>query len=165
MTVAGPGVATERRRVRRELGPTAWVVLEELVAASRPGDGGQLVSVVTARALAAELGIGREASVAALGRLRHHGLITFETERQTSTGRFGAGRYVVSAFAAALVSGLGAVPTRDVPAVVADGEDRRVSPKPGRAVPVVGRVDGGQNEMGWGEGRGTDFGAIHEHLF
>jgi hypothetical protein len=143
MTGPEPGVATEPRRVRRELGPTAWVVLEELVAAARPGDGGQVVSIVTARGLAAELGIGRDAAVAALSRLRRRGLVAFEADRQAGTGRFGAGRYVVSAAAVAVVSGLGPVPTRDVPAVVADGGDRRVSPKPGRAVPVVGRVDAG----------------------
>jgi hypothetical protein len=141
MTVPEPSVAIEPRRWRRELGPTAWVVLEELVTAARPGDGGQLVSVVTARALAAELGIGRDAAVAALARLRHRRLIAFEADRQAGTGRFGAGRYVVSAAATAVVSGLGHVPARDVPAVAAVDGERRVSPKPGRAVLAVGRAD------------------------
>jgi hypothetical protein len=143
MTVPEPARWTEPRRVRRELGPTAWVVLEELVAAARPGDGGQLVATVTARGLAAELGIGRDAAVAVLSRLRRHGLISFTADRQAGTGRFGTGGYVVSATAAAVVSGLGPVPARDVPAVVAADGDRRVSPKPGRAVPAVGRAEVG----------------------
>jgi hypothetical protein len=119
------------------------VVLEELVAAARPGDGGQLVATVRARGLAAELGIGRDAAVAALVRLRRHGLVTFTAERQAGTGRFGAGSYVVSAAAVTVVSGLGAVPARDVPAVVAVDGGRRVSPKPGRTVPAVERADVG----------------------
>jgi hypothetical protein len=140
---------TKSRDVRRELGPTAWVVLEELVAVSRRDDDGQLVSAVTAVGLAAALGIGRDAAVAALGRLRRHDLVVFVTDRQASTGRFGAGRYVVTRAAASVVSGLGALPAPDVAAEVSgDRRSRRKS--------FGGGSDGGRRgERGWWRGAGV----------
>ncbi len=178
MTAPEPRVSLpdEARRLRRELGPTAWVALEELVVSARSADGGQLVSRITTVRLAAELGIGRDAAVAALCRLRRHGLVAFEAARQEGTGRFGAGRYVVGTGAAAVVSCLGAHPTSDIPVVVAEGAAARVSPRAGRRVPAVARADGGGEQgslfelLGNGDGgggresddRGSEFG--HERF-
>ncbi len=148
-TKPADAISTEPRQLRRKLGPTAWVVLEELVAAARPGPGARLVSQVTAVGLAAELGIGRDAAVAALGRLRRYGLVAFAAERQTGTGRFGAGRYVVSDGAAAVISGLGAVSLRDIPLEVrAEGGNRRSGSRSGPASSVRRtEVAGGQGSL------------------
>lgn len=82
--------------LRRALGPTSWVVLEELTATGSPGAGGGLVVATSVRALAESLGLGRDAVAGALQALGLGGWVRWVPARDDG-GRFGAGRYVVSA--------------------------------------------------------------------
>lgn len=81
--------------LRRALGPTSWVVLEELTATGSPGAAGTLVVVTSVRALAESLGLGRDAVAGALQALGLGGWVRWVPARDDG-GRFGAGRYVVS---------------------------------------------------------------------
>jgi hypothetical protein len=71
------------------------VVLEVLVGDSEPDGHGGLISRTTAARLAQQLGVGRDAAVAALGVLRREALIAFTASRDPGTGRFGPGTYVI----------------------------------------------------------------------
>ena len=94
-------MATERRitltgdtvDLRRRLGPTAWVVFEELVlASSRTRDG--RVASVSIRTLAGRLGLAKDTVARALNRLRRAGLVTAYQSR-TNSGVFATGSYTV----------------------------------------------------------------------
>jgi DNA-binding IclR family transcriptional regulator len=76
--------------LRRQLGPTAWCVLECL--RDRASDG--WVAEASVRALAAELGVAKNTAHQAIGTLVRAGLIEAEQRRATD-GRFQAGRYVL----------------------------------------------------------------------
>lgn len=77
--------------LRRQLGPTAWMVFEELLLASA-GSVGSCDAEVSVRALAARLGLAKDTIARALKRLRHLGLVTASQSRTTS-GVFATGRY------------------------------------------------------------------------
>jgi hypothetical protein len=87
----GPGAPA----LRRQVGPTAWAVLEVLIGDSEPDGHGAVVARTTAVRLAQDLGIGRDVAVAALGALRREALIAFIASRDPGTGRFGPGTYVI----------------------------------------------------------------------
>lgn len=89
-------LTAESRSLRRALGPTAWVVLEELTTCGTldPADG-TVVAATTLRDLADALGLGRDAVASALKALALAGWVRSETARGAG-GRFGAGRYLVS---------------------------------------------------------------------
>jgi hypothetical protein len=89
-------VTAAGRRVRRMVGPTAWVVLECLVADACTDEGGVVALASSVRGLAVELGLGRDAVASAVEALAVAGLVRVETSR-SSSGRFGASRYVVAA--------------------------------------------------------------------
>ena len=77
--------------LRQQLGPTAWMVLEELLLASTgPADACQ--AEVSIRALATRLGLAKDTIARALMRLRHVGLVTASQSRAT-TGVFATGSY------------------------------------------------------------------------
>lgn len=87
-------LATDSAEWRRQLGPTAWVVFEELILAStETGDG--CVASVSIRALAYRLGLAKDTVARALGRLRRAGLVTARQAR-TDTGEFTTGSYVLT---------------------------------------------------------------------
>ena len=96
MTVAGerPWLQFGPRSsvLRRDLGPVAWVVLQELVVARAFRPPGTLVETST-RSLAASLGLARDVVARAVGRLAEAGLIERDRQRHTDTGRFASGRY------------------------------------------------------------------------
>jgi len=77
--------------LRRQLGPTAWVVFEELLLAST-GTAQACEATVSVRALAARLGLAKDTIARALTRLRHAGLVTAAQSRST-TGVFATGHY------------------------------------------------------------------------
>lgn len=80
--------------LRRELGPTAWVVFEELLlVSSGPVDACQ--ASVSVRVLAGRLGLAKDTVARALGRLRRAGLVT-ATQTRTASGVFTTGTYRVS---------------------------------------------------------------------
>lgn len=86
-------LAADSTEWRRQLGPTAWVVFEELLLAST-GTGGGCVASVSIRTLADRLGLAKDTIARALGRLRRAGLVTARQAR-TDTGVFATGCYVL----------------------------------------------------------------------
>jgi DNA-binding transcriptional ArsR family regulator len=77
--------------LRRRLGPTAWVVFEELLLAST-GPADACCSSVSVRSLAAQLGLAKDTVARALMRLRRAGLIT-SAQTRSATGTFASGSY------------------------------------------------------------------------
>lgn len=95
-------MVTERRVVvtagsselRCRLGPTAWMVFEELVlASSGPVDACR--ATVSIRSLASRLGLAKGTVARALGQLRRVGLVT-ATQSRTTTGAFATGCYTLT---------------------------------------------------------------------
>ena len=84
------GTATE---LRRRLGATAWVVLEELLVHSTGA--GSREATASVRALAAALGVSKDTIARALARLRDAGIVT-ALQARSSTGTFRAGRYRIA---------------------------------------------------------------------
>lgn len=86
-------LAADSAEWRRQLGPTAWVVFEELILAST-GTGEGCVASVSIRTLADRLGLAKDTIARALGRLRRAGLVTARQSR-TDAGVFATGCYVL----------------------------------------------------------------------
>ncbi len=94
-------MSTERRitltgdttELRRQLGPTAWVVFEELIFASTRTRDGRVASV-SIRTLAGRLGLAKDTVARALNRLRRNGLVTAHQSR-TDSGVFATGSYTL----------------------------------------------------------------------
>jgi DNA-binding transcriptional MocR family regulator len=80
--------------LRRQLGPTAWVVFEELLLAST-GPRADCVATVSVRALAGELGLAKDTVARAMVRLRRAGLVVARQSR-TDAGTFATGSYVLA---------------------------------------------------------------------
>ncbi len=88
--VLGPAA----HELRRHVGPTAWVVLEEMLR-RLTGSGDQVVARVSIRALASSLGLAKGTVARAVRRLRELDAIEAHQER-TSSGVFDAGAYRVT---------------------------------------------------------------------
>ena len=74
--------------LRRRLGPTSWVVFEELLLASS----GSSPCVASVRTLACSLGLSKDTVARAQVRLRRAGLVSaFQT--RTTTGLYATGTY------------------------------------------------------------------------
>jgi DNA-binding transcriptional ArsR family regulator len=84
----------ESGHLRRALGPTAWVVLEELMLRSS-STGDRCEAQVSIRALASSLGLAKDTVGRALGRLRGVGLVTPCDQRRERAGTFDAGTYLI----------------------------------------------------------------------
>ena len=87
-------VAFEAHALRRYLGPTSWMVLEELLLGST-GPVDACIASVSVRALAASLGLSKDTVCRAIRRLRNAGLVTVAQQR-TVAGIFGTGIYVIA---------------------------------------------------------------------
>jgi hypothetical protein len=87
-------VAFEANALRRDLGPTSWMVLEELMLRST-GPVDACVASVSARVLAASLGLSKDTACRAIRRLRCAGLVTVAQQR-TVAGIFDTGTYVIA---------------------------------------------------------------------
>lgn len=87
-------LTAESAELRRQLGPTAWVVFEELLLAST-GTGDACVASVSVRSLASRLGLAKDTVARALVRLRRTGLVTAHQSRTTS-GVFATGCYTLT---------------------------------------------------------------------
>ena len=81
--------------VRRQVGPTAWVVLEAVVADAQTDATGSVAARTNVRRLASVLGLSKDTVAAALARLIGAGLLERRVTRESS--RFGASLYVASA--------------------------------------------------------------------
>ena len=79
------------RELRRSLPPATWLVLEEL---SHVADGTG-VAWVSARGLAASLGLGKDTVAGALSRLCRRGVLARVGQQRVPAGRFGVGGYAV----------------------------------------------------------------------
>jgi DNA-binding transcriptional ArsR family regulator len=86
-------LTADSAELRRRLGPTAWVVFEELIFASTRTRDGRVASV-SIRTLAARLGLAKDTVARALNRLRRAGLVTASQSR-TDSGVFASGSYTL----------------------------------------------------------------------
>ena len=86
-------VGATTSELRRALGPTSWVVLEELLLRSHGTDA--CVACVSVRSLAASLGLAKDTSARAIRRLRDAGVVTVAQQR-TEAGIFDTGTYVIT---------------------------------------------------------------------
>jgi len=94
---------TRAPAVRRAVGPTAWVVLEELVLASNDDDAGGRRARASVRSLARELGLAKDTIAGALRRLTEAGLVRRDDQRRAGSGVFVPGSYVLDGVALANV--------------------------------------------------------------
>jgi len=88
--VLGPAA----HELRRHVGPTAWVVLEELLQRST-SDGDQIVAQVSIRSLGSSLGLAKDTVARAVRRLRDLGAIDAVQARATP-GAFDFGSYRIT---------------------------------------------------------------------
>lgn len=88
--VLGPAAHELRRRV----GPTAWVVLEEMLQRST-GGGDQIVAQVSIRSLGSSIGLAKDTVARAVRRLPELRAIE-ATQARTSSGVFDAGSYRIT---------------------------------------------------------------------
>jgi DNA-binding transcriptional ArsR family regulator len=79
--------------VRRALGPSAWLVFEEMLLRSTP-ERGERIAHVSVRSMAAALGVAKDTVARALKRLRDAGLVT-PAQPKNERGLFEAGSYVI----------------------------------------------------------------------
>ena len=87
-------VGAAASELRRALGPTSWMVLEELLLRST-GPADECVARVSVRALAASLGLAKDTVARAIRRLRDAGLVTVAQQR-TVAGIFDTGTYRIA---------------------------------------------------------------------
>lgn len=85
-----PGV----RALKRELGPLAWAVLED-VAFDATDEAGRMVAATSSRRVAENLGVTPGTAARALRRLRSAGLVAY-ARLDGAAGRFGLGVYVLT---------------------------------------------------------------------
>jgi DNA-binding transcriptional MocR family regulator len=76
--------------LRRHVGPTTWVVLEEMLQRSTGDD--HVVAQVSIRSLASSLGLAKDTVTRAVGRLRDLGVID-ASQARAGSGVFEAGSY------------------------------------------------------------------------
>jgi DNA-binding transcriptional ArsR family regulator len=79
--------------LRRALGPSAWLVFEEMLLRSTT-ERGERIAHVSVRSMAAALGVAKDTVARALSRLRDAGLVT-PAQSKSERGLFEAGSYVI----------------------------------------------------------------------
>lgn len=84
-------VGPKAPELRRYVGSTAWVVLEEMLQVAT-GPAHQLTAEVSVRSLGASLGLSKDTVARAVRRLRDLGVIHAEQQR-SANGVFETGRY------------------------------------------------------------------------
>lgn len=80
--------------LRQALGPTSWMVLEELLLRSS-GAADECVARVSVRAFAASLGLAKDTVARAIRLLRDAGIVTAAQQR-TTAGAFDTGTYLLA---------------------------------------------------------------------
>jgi hypothetical protein len=85
----------------RDVGPTAWCVLETL-ARSGPGADRRGRVEASTRSLAATLGLSKDTIARAVSRLIAAGLVKRSSERHRTSGRFGQSVYLIDLDAAGI---------------------------------------------------------------
>ena len=97
--VVGPAA----HELRRHVGATSWVVLEEMMQATT-GPADRPVAEVSIRSLAASLGLAKDTVTRAVRRLRDVGVIEIE-QRRSERGLFQTGVYRLAAPTSCLTIG------------------------------------------------------------
>jgi hypothetical protein len=106
-------VSSAARRIRKELRPMTWTVLEE-VALDAVLEDGRLISRTSARRVAAQLGVDPATAASSLRLLRQRGFLTLERQSGPA-GRFGLSLYVFVSH-----SGMTVIPPRVDGSIMAD---------------------------------------------
>jgi len=78
----------QERELRRSVGPTAWAVLADLCLGARTDDGDVLVVAASARRVATNVGIGKDAAARTLRRLIAAGVLRRRPQVTDDAGRF-----------------------------------------------------------------------------
>lgn len=87
-------VGAAASELRRALGPTSWLVMEELLMRST-GPADACIASVSVRGLAASLGLSKDTACRAIRRLRDAGLVRV-TQQRTVAGIFDSGTYLIT---------------------------------------------------------------------
>lgn len=103
--------------LRRRVGPTAWCVLEVLLADATDQDA-TLSATASVRAVAAELGIAKNTAQRAIVRLHRAGLVA-STQGRDPAGHFAATTYVLTLTSANRASESSTNSPRRAPALLA----------------------------------------------
>ncbi|HSJ44241.1 MAG TPA: winged helix-turn-helix domain-containing protein, partial [Euzebyales bacterium] len=83
------------REVKRAVGATAWVILEDIALDAAIDDRGRLVAHTSVRQIADHLGLNKTPVARHLARLRDHGFVLHEEARDHASGRWDASRYLL----------------------------------------------------------------------
>jgi len=83
------------RGVKRAVGVTAWAVLEDIALDAQLDAEGRLVAETNVRRIAANLRLGKNTVHRHLARLREHGFVLHEEQRDDGSGRYETARYVL----------------------------------------------------------------------
>lgn len=87
---------SERRELRRRLGPVAWCALEDLTDDAEVDAAGRLVVRCSVRALAANLGVSKDTAARSVRRLTRLGLVVPLPIARLEGGRFGTAAYAIT---------------------------------------------------------------------
>lgn len=87
-------VFASSRDVKRAVGATAWVILEDIALDAVIDDRGRLVADTSGRRIAANLGLNKNTVARHLARIRDHGFVLHEEARDRASGRWDTARYV-----------------------------------------------------------------------
>ena len=88
-------VFASSRHVKRAVGATAWVILEDIALDAAIDDHGRLVADTSVRQIAANLGLNKTTVTRHVARPRDHGFVLHEETRDDASGRWDASRYVL----------------------------------------------------------------------
>ena len=83
------------RSVKRAVGVTAWAILEDIALDAALDAEGRLVAGTNVRRIADNLGLSKNTVTKHLGKLREHGFVLHEEQRDDGTGRYETSRYVL----------------------------------------------------------------------
>jgi len=141
-------LTAESRKLRRQLSPTVWAVLEE-VALDATHELDAIIAATSSRRVADELGIAPSTAAGALLQLRRRHLLRLE-QRGGEGGRFGLAVYTLGSLPGLLVE-----PCTDRPHTVLPGrvdEDAAAGPPAGAGAPPARRKvrpDQAALDLGW----------------
>ncbi len=88
-------VFASSRAVKRAVGVTAWAILEDIALDASLDAEGRLVAETNVRRIADNLGLSKNTVTKHLGKLREHGFVLHEEQRDDGSGRYEASRYVL----------------------------------------------------------------------
>jgi DNA-binding transcriptional ArsR family regulator len=88
-------VFASSRHVKRAVGATAWVILEDITLEATIDDRARLVADRSVREIAANLGLNKTTVARHLARLRDRGFVLDEEARDHTSGRWDTSRYVL----------------------------------------------------------------------